>query len=161
HGESPRLVNMYGITETTVHVTYRPMSRADLDLPGKGSPIGVPIPDLSVHVLNERLRPVPPGEVGEMYVGGAGVARGYLHRGELTAQRFLADPFSTDPAARLYRSGDRALVRPDGQLEFLGRADDQVKIRGFRIELGEIEANLARHPQVRESVVVAREDVSG
>jgi len=162
HGDrSPQLVNMYGITETTVHVTYRPLTRGDLDRPVRGSPIGVPIPDLSVHVLDERLQPVSPGQSGEMYVGGAGVARGYLNRPELTAERFIPDPFSADPAARLYKSGDLALVLPDGQLEFLGRADGQVKIRGFRIEVGEIEAVLARHPAVSESVVVAREDVPG
>jgi amino acid adenylation domain-containing protein len=162
HGdESPRLVNMYGITETTVHVTYRPLTRADLAAGFKGSPIGVPIPDLRVHVLDENLRPVPPGEPGEMFVGGAGVATGYLNRHELTAGRFVRDPFSADPSARLYRSGDLARTLPDGQLEFLGRADSQVKIRGFRIELGEIEAAMSRHPSVGESVVIAREDVTG
>ncbi|QJW98082.1 amino acid adenylation domain-containing protein [Frigoriglobus tundricola] len=162
HGDrSPQLVNMYGITETTVHVTYRPLTRADLDRPVRGSPIGVPIPDLRVHVLDERLQAVSPGQSGEMYVGGAGVARGYLNRPELTAERFIPDPFATDPLARLYKSGDLALVSPDGQLEFLGRADGQVKIRGFRIEVGEIEAALARHPEVGEAVVVAREDVPG
>jgi amino acid adenylation domain-containing protein len=153
--ESPRLVNMYGITETTVHVTYRPITADDVRA-GSASPIGVPIPDLSVHVLDARGEPLPVGVVGEMHVGGAGVARGYLRRPELTAQRFVPDPFSSDPAARLYRSGDLARRLPDGSLEFQGRADDQVKVRGFRIELGEIESVLLEHPAVREAVVLAR-----
>jgi amino acid adenylation domain-containing protein len=160
HGdERPRLVNMYGITETTVHVTYRVITRADLDR--AGSPIGVPIPDLSLYVLDAGLEPVPAGVTGELFVGGAGVARGYLNRPELTAERFVRDPFSADPAARLYRSGDLARRRADGELEYLGRADQQVKIRGFRIETGEIEAVLLSHPAVAASAVVAREDGGG
>jgi amino acid adenylation domain-containing protein len=155
HGdERPRLVNMYGITETTVHVTYRLVTRADLDR--AGSPIGVPIPDLALYVLDSRLEPVPPGVRGEIFVGGAGVARGYLNRPELTAERFLRDPFSADPAARLYRSGDLARWRADGELEYLGRADQQVKIRGFRIEPGEIEAALLELPGIRDAAVLAR-----
>ncbi|HEU4558056.1 MAG TPA: amino acid adenylation domain-containing protein [Longimicrobium sp.] len=150
----PVLVNMYGITETTVHVTYRVIRRADV-MAGSASPIGVPIPDLSVQVLDRRGRMVPVGVVGEMYVGGAGVARGYLNRPELTAQRFVPDP-AGDPNGRLYRSGDLARWLPDGGLEFFGRADDQVKVRGFRIELGEIESVLLEHSQVREAVVLAR-----
>ncbi|HEX6039981.1 non-ribosomal peptide synthetase, partial [Longimicrobium sp.] len=153
--EQPRLVNMYGITETTVHVTYRVIREADVRA-GSSSPIGVPIPDLSVHLLDGRGQPVPIGLVGEMHVGGAGVARGYLGRPELTSQRFVPDPFGTDAAARLYRSGDLARRRADGSLEFWGRADDQVKVRGFRIELGEIESVLLEHPAVREAVVLAR-----
>ena len=153
--ERPWLVNMYGITETTVHVTYRVIRKADT-IDGSSSPIGVPIPDLSVHLLDRNGRIVPTGVVGEMYVGGPGVARGYLNRPELTAQRFVPDPFSADGNARLYRSGDLARRLADGSLEFHGRADDQVKVRGFRIELGEIESVLLAHPQVREAVVLAR-----
>ncbi|HEU0054616.1 MAG TPA: amino acid adenylation domain-containing protein, partial [Longimicrobium sp.] len=125
--ESPRLVNMYGITETTVHVTYR-VIRAEDTVDGSSSPIGVPIPDLSVHLLDREGRLVPNGVVGEMYVGGAGVARGYLNRPELTAERFVRDSFSNDADARLYRSGDLARRLADGSLEFHGRADDQVKV---------------------------------
>ncbi|HEV3048901.1 MAG TPA: amino acid adenylation domain-containing protein, partial [Longimicrobium sp.] len=153
--DRPFLVNMYGITETTVHVTYRVVREADVR-GGSSSPIGVPIPDLSVHLLDPNGQLVPTGMVGEMYVGGGGVARGYLHRPELTAERFVRDPFSADPAARLYRSGDLARRRVDGSLEFMGRADDQVKVRGFRIELREIESVLLDHPAVREAVVLTR-----
>jgi amino acid adenylation domain-containing protein len=157
HGDQgPRLVNMYGITETTVHVTFREITRADLDRPG--SPIGVPIPDLSLHVLDRHLQPLPPCVPGELFVGGAGVARGYLNRPELTAERFVRDPIADRPEARLYRSGDLARRRADGELEYLGRADQQVKVRGFRIETGEIVAALATHPSVAEAVVVARGD---
>ncbi|HYH80464.1 MAG TPA: amino acid adenylation domain-containing protein, partial [Longimicrobium sp.] len=152
--DRPVLVNMYGITETTVHVTYRVIRRADV-LAGSASPIGVPIPDLSVQVLDARGRLVPAGVVGEMYVGGAGVARGYLGRPGLTAQRFVPDPFG-GPGARRYRSGDLARWIPGGGLEFFGRADQQVKVRGYRIELGEIESVLLEHPAVREAVVLAR-----
>ena len=152
HGEAhPRLVNMYGITETTVHVTYRPLGTADLDA---GSVIGKPIPDLQIHLLDAKQRPVPTGETGEIYVGGAGVARGYLNRPELTARRFLSDPFAPHSDQRLYRSGDLGRYLPNGDLEYLGRIDHQVKIRGFRIELGEIAAELNRDAGVRESVVV-------
>jgi amino acid adenylation domain-containing protein len=159
HGdEKPQLVNMYGITETTVHVTYRPVSRADLDKPWS-SVIGEPIPDLSVHVLDAHRRPVPVGVPGEMYVGGAGVARGYLNRPELTADRFLAD--SWNAGQRLYKTGDLARRIEGGDIEYLGRIDHQVKIRGFRIELGEIESLLDQHASVREAVVLAREDVPG
>ncbi|HSF38680.1 MAG TPA: amino acid adenylation domain-containing protein [Thermoanaerobaculia bacterium] len=159
HGdERPTLVNMYGITETTVHVTFRPLRQSDL---GRGSRIGRPLPDLAVHVLDRHLRLQPVGVPGEIHVGGEGLARGYLGRPDLTAERFLPDPFSGTPGARLYRSGDLARRRPDGDLEFLGRIDHQVKIRGFRIEPGEIEAALASHPGVRESVVLAREDGPG
>ncbi|HEX6037441.1 amino acid adenylation domain-containing protein, partial [Longimicrobium sp.] len=155
--DAPRLVNMYGITETTVHVTYRPLTEADV-FGGSGSPIGRAIPDLRLYVLDPARRPVPVGVPGELYVGGAGVARGYLNRPELTAERFVDDPFAP---GRLYRTGDRVRWLADGTLEYLGRLDEQVKIRGFRIELGEIEARLAEHPEVREAVVLAREDVPG
>ncbi|MFE3853478.1 amino acid adenylation domain-containing protein [Streptomyces griseorubiginosus] len=153
------LVNMYGITETTVHTTYRRLTDADLD-PQAGNPIGRPLADLTVHLLDGNGELVPVGVPGEIYVGGPGVARGYLNRPELTAERFVPDPYG--PAgARLYKSGDLARRLPDGQLEFLGRADDQVKIRGFRIELGEIESVLGAHPGLRDAVVVVREDVPG
>jgi len=155
--DSPRLVNMYGITETTVHVTERLLSRADLDS-ADGSVIGVPIPDLSVHVVGSDLRPVPLGASGEMVVGGEGLARGYQGRPSLTAE--LPDPFAASPGGRLYRSGDLARYTQGGQLSYLGRIDNQVKVRGFRIELGEIEAALLALPEVREAVVLARRDDS-
>jgi amino acid adenylation domain-containing protein len=146
----PTLVNMYGITETTVHVTYRPLTAADCEQPA--SPIGAPIPDLSLYVLDPRREPVPLGVAGELFVGGAGVARGYLNRSELTAQRFIENPFGP---GRLYRTGDVARCLAGGELDFRGRIDDQVKIRGFRIELGEIRAALRTHPGVIETAVVA------
>ncbi|SMQ23000.1 arthrofactin-type cyclic lipopeptide synthetase B [Pseudomonas helmanticensis] len=155
-----RLVNMYGITETTVHVTYRPLQAADAQLLGV-SPIGVRIPDLQLYVLDAQREPVPVGVIGELYVGGAGVARGYLNRAALTAERFINDPFSENAEARLYKTGDLARWAADGSLEYLGRNDDQVKIRGFRIELGEIEARLCACAGVREAVVIAREDSPG
>jgi amino acid adenylation domain-containing protein len=159
HGDQcPRLVNMYGITETTVHVTYRPLSEADTSA-GLGSVIGVPIPDLRVHILNQDLQPVSLGEAGELYVGGAGLARGYLNRPDLTAERFLSDPFV--PGDRLYKTGDLARRLPTGELVYLGRNDQQVKLRGFRIELGEIETALCQLPGVRNTVVTLREDVPG
>ncbi len=152
HGDArPRLVNMYGITETTVHVTYRPVSAADLDA---GSVIGVPIPDLQIHLLDTQQQPVAAGEPGEIHVGGAGVARGYLNRPELTEQRFIPDTFAAQAGQRLYKSGDLARYLPNGDLEYLGRIDQQVKIRGFRIELGEIAAEVNQDPAVRESVVI-------
>ena len=156
----PVLVNMYGITETAVHVTFRPLARADVD-PAPRSVIGVPIPDLRVHVLDDGMGFLPPGLPGEVYVGGAGVARGYLGLPELTAERFLPDPFGPEPGSRLYRTGDLARRLEDGELEYLGRADQQVKIRGFRIEPGEIEAALAAHPAVAQAFVTLREDEPG
>ncbi|MEG4588311.1 amino acid adenylation domain-containing protein [Microcoleus sp. MOSTC5] len=160
HGDrSPQLVNMYGITETTVHVTYRPLSLADLN--GLGSVIGCAIPDLQLYILDKNRQLVPVGIPGEMYVGGAGVARGYLNRPDLTAERFISNPFSENPEARLYKTGDLARYLPNGDIEYLGRIDTQVKLRGFRIELGEIEAQLNRHPAVRESAVLLREDAPG
>ncbi len=152
----PRCVNMYGITETTVHVTYRPVTLADLET--SGSAIGFPLPDLQVYLADENGRRVTRGEAGEMLVGGLGVARGYLNRPELTSERFIANPFTPDSASRLYRSGDLARERENGELEYLGRIDHQVKIRGFRIELSEIESALARHPSVRECAVLCRVD---
>jgi len=156
HGDAhPQLVNMYGITETTVHVTYRPLTKHDVQSPML---IGVPISDLQVYVLDSHGKPSPIGVPGEMFVGGAGLARGYHNQPELTAERFVADPFSSEPGARLYRTGDLARWRSDGILEFLGRADLQVKVRGFRVELGEIEAGLDAHPAVSASAVSAQGD---
>jgi amino acid adenylation domain-containing protein len=180
--EQPSLINMYGITETTVHVTYRKLSRDD-ELAGRRSPIGAPLADLQLYVLDEGLEPVPSGIAGELYVGGAGLARGYLGRPELTAERFIPNPFAMrdegrttgdrfarrttndgdrppSSVLRLYKTGDRARWSLDGTLEYLGRLDHQVKVRGFRIELGEIEAVLSAHPDVKECVVVARERAS-
>jgi amino acid adenylation domain-containing protein len=161
HGDDrPRLVNMYGITETTVHVTYRPLTADDVGAT-LSSLIGGPIPDLQVYVMDQHMQLVPIGVAGEMYVGGAGVARGYSHRPDLTAQRFVPDPFDPRPGGRLYRTGDRARRLANGDIEYLGRLDYQVKIRGFRIELGEIESALLGCEGVREAVVVAREDTPG
>ncbi|EGH33409.1 amino acid adenylation, partial [Pseudomonas syringae pv. japonica str. M301072] len=157
---STQLVNMYGITETTVHVTYYPLQPEDAQCVG-ASPIGKRIPDLQLYLLDTYGHPLPPGAVGELYVGGAGVARGYLNRDELNATRFLDDPFASAPGARMYRSGDLCRWLPDGSLEYLGRNDEQVKIRGFRIELGEIEARLSACEGVRDAVVVVREDEPG
>jgi amino acid adenylation domain-containing protein len=157
HGdEQPKLINMYGITETTVHVTYRPISQKDLQA-GAGSVIGVAIPDLRVLLLDAHQNPVPTGVAGEMYVGGGGVSQGYLRRPDLTAERFVPDPFA-GAGQKLYRTGDLAKRLENGELEYLGRIDDQVKIRGFRIELGEIEAALTQHRDVTEAAVLARED---
>ncbi|HET8641749.1 MAG TPA: amino acid adenylation domain-containing protein, partial [Pseudonocardiaceae bacterium] len=158
HGdERPRLVNMYGITETTVHVTYHRIRTGDLDR--GGSPIGVPLADLQVCVLDANGEPVPAGVPGELVVSGAGVARGYLGRPELTARRFIRHP--ADPSHPAYRTGDLVKRLPGGALEYLGRIDDQVKIRGFRVEPGEIEAALVRHPRVREAAVLAVGDAGG
>jgi amino acid adenylation domain-containing protein len=157
HGDSkPQLVNMYGITETTVHVTYRPLVQADAER-GSNSVIGGRIPDLELYILDERMEPVPLGVAGEIFVGGTGLARGYLNAPELTAERFIPHPFSL-AGARLYRTGDRARYLGDGDIEYLGRVDQQVKIRGYRIETGEIEAQLSAHHAVRDVVVVSRDD---
>ena len=155
----PLLINMYGITETTVHVTYRPLRVEDLN--GSAIPIGRAIPDLSPYILDLDMTPVPVGIAGELYIGGAGLARGYLGRPELTAERFVGNPFAQKPGERLYRTGDLARWRANGEIEYVGRIDHQVKIRGFRIELGEIEARLLAHDGVREAVVSAREGTSG
>ncbi|MER8061036.1 MULTISPECIES: amino acid adenylation domain-containing protein [unclassified Streptomyces] len=157
HGDvTPRLVNMYGITETTVHVTYRPLTARDA-AQGRGSVIGVPIPDLRLHLLDRHGNPVPRGAAGELYVAGAGLARGYLNRPELTEERFPTAP----SGERLYRTGDLARLRSDGELEYLGRIDDQVKLRGFRIELGEIEAALTAHPGIGAAVARVVPDATG
>ncbi len=152
------LYNVYGPTETIIDSTYWLCDAAD----GRSSiPIGRPIPNARIYILNGALRPVPLGVAGNMYIGGVSLARGYLNRPDLTAEKFIPDPFSAEPGARLYKTGDLARYLPDGNIEFLGRGDHQVKIRGFRIELEEIESTLRRHPAVREAVVLAREDAPG
>jgi amino acid adenylation domain-containing protein len=152
-----RLFNGYGPTETTVCATmYRCTSNE------QGSvPIGGPIANTKIYILDTHRQPVPVGVAGEIYIGGVGVARGYLNRPELTAERFIADPYSANPDARLYKTGDLGCWLPDGNIEYLGRNDHQVKIRGFRVELGEIETRLAACDGVREAVVIAREDIPG
>jgi polyketide synthase PksJ len=155
HGDAqPELVNMYGITETTVHVTQRGVINAE-SVQSPGSLIGHALPHLQAHILSESLQPVAVGEAGELCVSGAGLAWGYLHCAPLTASRFIANPFAK--GERLYRSGDLVRQTRDGDVEYLGRIDEQVKLRGFRIELGEIEAALLRHPGVRQAVVVKRD----
>lgn len=159
HPDSPQLVNMYGITETTVHVTYRPVAAGEATH-AVSSSIGVPIPDLQIYLADENLNHVPVGVIGEICVGGTGLARGYLGQPARTAEKFVPNPFSSEHGARLYRSGDLGRYRQDGDIEYMGRLDHQVKIRGFRIELGEIESRLLQHSQVREAVVVTG-DVQG
>jgi amino acid adenylation domain-containing protein len=146
------LVNMFGITETTVHVTYKEIGAAEIQ--SGASNIGGPIPTLTTYLLDRHLQPVPIGVTGELCVGGAGVARGYLNRPELTVERFVPHPFRA--GERMYRSGDLGRLRPTGEIEYLGRRDSQVKLRGFRIELGEIEATLGRHPAVSACVAMLR-----
>jgi fengycin family lipopeptide synthetase B len=152
----PRLINMYGITETTVHVTYHRVTEGDIGQ-AASSVVGRPIPDLQVHILDERLQPLPVGLAGQIYVAGTGLARGYLNRPGLTAERFIPNPFSSS-GARLYQTGDQARYKEDGTIEYLGRVDQQVKIRGFRVELGEIEAALREHSAVSQCVVTVGED---
>ncbi|MGW6982593.1 amino acid adenylation domain-containing protein, partial [Streptomyces sp. NPDC054932] len=157
--DSPVLVNMYGITETTVHVTHHALDRVSAAATAN-SVVGVGIPDLHVYVLDQGLQPVPAGTTGELYVAGAGLARGYLGRPGLSAQRFVADPYGA-PGTRMYRTGDLARRAADGTLSYFGRADDQVKIRGFRIELGEIESAVLGAPDVSQAAVIVREDQPG
>ncbi|WP_082017540.1 non-ribosomal peptide synthetase [Mycolicibacterium setense] len=161
HPRLPRLINMYGITETTVHASLREITAADV---GRAvSPIGVPLADLAFFVLDDWLRPVPAGAVGELYVAGAGLGYGYVGRAELTSTRYVACPFGRTgmPATRMYRTGDLVSWGADGQLRYLGRADEQVKIRGYRIELGEVQAALTELDGVGQAVVIAREDRPG
>ncbi|HEU4963852.1 MAG TPA: amino acid adenylation domain-containing protein, partial [Bacilli bacterium] len=156
HGyEQPQLVNMYGITETTVHVTYKPITAADFT-EGTVSNIGVPIPDLQVYLLDRFGQFSPVGAVGELYVGGKGLAQGYLNRPELTAERFIENRIEPHKSAKLYKTGDIGRWLPTGELEYLGRSDQQVKIRGFRMELGEIESRLRKVEGIDDVAVVAR-----
>ncbi len=154
------LLNTYGPTETTIVATLCQLSGGNAD-PLRQVSIGRPIPNAQAYVLDESGHPLPIGVPGELYIGGAGVARGYWRRPELTAERFVPDPFSREPGARLYRTGDRVRYRADGNIEYWGRLDRQVKLRGFRIELGEIEAQLREHPRVQEAIVQVREDRPG
>ncbi|MGW4099624.1 amino acid adenylation domain-containing protein [Mycobacterium sp. NPDC004974] len=158
HPVLPRLINMYGITETTVHASFREITAADTEV--AVSPIGVPLKHLAFVVLDRWLRPVPVGVVGELYVAGAGLGAGYVGRAGLSATRFVACPFGV-PGQRMYRTGDLVCWRPDGELQYLGRADEQVKIRGYRIELGEIQSALRALDGVEQAVVIAREDRPG
>ncbi|TMN74837.1 non-ribosomal peptide synthetase, partial [Pseudoalteromonas maricaloris] len=157
HGDNaPELVNMYGITETTVHVTYRRIREQDLTQGRGASLIGKPLADLDILLLNEKQVLVPDGIVGEMYVSGHGVSRGYLNREDLSAERFVCLP--GQGVKRFYRTGDLARRQGGGELEYLGRIDHQVKVRGFRIELGEIEHALATHSDIQEALVLARDN---
>ena len=157
-GRQVQWINAYGVTETTITtLTYRPNLTVD-EVPSSSVPIGRPIANTQAFVLDQQLKPVPVGVTGELYIGGASLAQGYLNQPEFTAERFVANPFSQDPAERLYKTGDLARCLPGGDIEFLGRADYQVKLHGFRIELEEIERVLARFPAIQENVVVIRED---
>ncbi|MGZ6550902.1 MAG: AMP-binding protein, partial [Tumebacillaceae bacterium] len=149
-----KLINMYGITEITVHATYKEIT--DAEIASNKSNIGQPIPTLGTYIMDAQKQLLRIGAVGELYVGGAGVVRGYLHREELTAERFIEHPYK--PGERLYKSGDLAKLLPTGELEYMGRIDHQVKINGFRIEIGEIETRLLAHPAVDKAVVIVRED---
>jgi amino acid adenylation domain-containing protein len=155
------LVNLYGPTESSIDASSRPCGRGGVDGDGPAVPIGRPLDNVSLYLADAGLRPVPPGRPGEILIGGAGLARGYLGRPELTAERFVPSPFGEEPGARLYRTGDLGRFLPDLEIEFLGRLDGQVKLRGFRIELGEVEAALAAHPEVADAVVAIREDETG
>jgi hypothetical protein len=156
------ITNMYGPTETTVWSATHRLARAVESEGAHGAiPIGKPIANTQIYILDPEGRPVPPLVAGELYIGGAGVVRGYHRRPELTSERFVRDPFAAQSDARMYKTGDLARWRENGEVEFLGRNDHQVKIRGYRIELGEIESSMARHPSVREAVVIAREDTPG
>ena len=153
---SGRLMNMYGPTETTIWSSCHTVTESNGTVP-----IGRPVANTQFYVLDSRFQPVPVGVTGELFIGGAGVTRGYLGRPELTAERFVSNPFADDGNSRLYRTGDRVRYHEDGALEFLGRTDRQVKVCGHRIELGEIEAVLGEHDTVRDCVVLARDDLPG
>ncbi|WP_425117683.1 non-ribosomal peptide synthase/polyketide synthase [Burkholderia gladioli] len=157
-GKPRHLLHVYGPTETVTFASWYEVDRVE---PGENVPIGRPISNTRFYVLDEHGEPVPIGAPGELYIGGAGVVRGYLNRPELSAERFVDDPYAAQAGARLYRTGDLVRYRPDGNLEFIGRNDFQVKIRGFRIELGEIEARIMARPEIRSAVVIAREDQPG
>ncbi|HVG19311.1 MAG TPA: amino acid adenylation domain-containing protein, partial [Blastocatellia bacterium] len=159
HSPATRLINEYGPTETVVGCcVYEATGRRAASGP---VPIGRPISNTQIYILDSWLRPVPPGVAGEMYVGGIGVTRGYLNQPDQTAELFIPDPFGLGPGGRLYKTGDLARHLPDGNLEFLGRRDDQIKMRGYRIELGEIESTLSRHPAISECAVVVSRDEAG
>nr|BFE74344.1 hypothetical protein GCM10020092_076450 [Actinoplanes digitatis] len=152
-----RLCNGYGPTEATIGATIMELGPEDVAAP----PIGMPKPNYRAYVLDRHLHPVPVGVAGELHLGGPGVARGYLNRPELTAEKFIKDPFVDEPGARMYRTGDLVRRRPDGNLVFLGRIDGQIKIRGLRVELGEIETAMATHDAVLQAAVVVRDDPAG
>ncbi len=156
-GEKTRLINSFGLTEATIDSSYFESPTANLPK-DQLVPIGRPFPNTQIYILDSNLQPVPIGVTGELYISGKGLARGYRHRPDLTAQKFIANPFSNQQLARLYKTGDLARYWADGNIEFLRRSDRQVKIRGFRIELGEIEAVLSQHPAVREVVVLSQEE---
>src|SRR6185369_9801544 len=151
------VINLYGPTEYTTYTTMEEVGRNEAERPA----IGRPIANTHVYILDRRMQPVPIGVTGEVFIGGAELARGYWNRPHLTAERFVPNPFADDPGARLYRTGDLARYLPDGRIDYLGRADHQVKVRGFRIELEEINARLGQHPSVREAIVDVREDGAG
>ena len=152
----PSLYNFYGPTETTVWSAFHHFRSPDEPIV-----VGRPLANTQIYILDKNLQPIPIGVPGEIHIGGDGVTHGYLNRPELTAEKFIADPFSRKPNAKMYKTGDLGRFLPDGRIEFQGRADNQVKVRGYRIELGEIESALAQHPSVQECVVIAREDVEG
>lgn len=160
-GRPTKLFNMYGPTEATVFVTHGEVTRSDATSPTARVSVGTPLANSRIYILDKYLEPLPSGAVGEIYIGGYGVARGYVNRAELTAERFRPDRFSSVSRARMYKTGDLGSWRPDGTIEYIGRNDDQVKIRGFRIELGEIQARLSSHPAVGQAHVIVREDVPG
>jgi aspartate racemase len=161
-GEYPHWLNTYGPTETTVTATvYDPLAAPETDHTRTNIPIGHPIANVQTYILDQQLQPVPIGIPGELYIGGTGLGRGYLNRPDLTSEKFIPNPFSDEPNARLYKTGDTVRYLPDGNIEFIGRIDFQVKIRGFRIELMEIERVVEQHPAVQQAVVIAREDVPG
>ncbi|MCU7501408.1 MAG: AMP-binding protein, partial [Ignavibacteria bacterium] len=159
-GENTRLINSFGLTEATIDSSY--FESTNLDIPNdRLVPIGRPFSNMTLYVLDRNLEPLAPGLTGELYVGGKGLARGYLKRPDVTAEKFIPDPFSKIPGQRLYKTGDMARFLPDGNVEFLGRMDNQIKLRGLRVELGEIETAVSEFDSVRDSVVIAREDTPG
>jgi amino acid adenylation domain-containing protein len=155
------IINHYGPTESTVGVLTYQVSDNNLRHISETVPIGRPIANTQIYILDSHLRPVPIGVTGELYIGGNSLARGYLNKSEITAEKFIVNPFSARPNSRIYKTGDAARYLPDGNIEFLGRIDNQIKIRGFRIELGEIEATIRQHPDIKQVVVIAREDAPG